>query len=193
MIKKAIPLLVISTLCGCSTTQISDKVVSVSNKVTNVINQTINNSQSSEDSAKQYINIPKSIRFGDNGVIDERIKTECKSLGNQLSNYVVEYAPKFDLHIKQIEDFNPSTGAFVDLQFVNIFSRGNAFIGHRKSTAIKADLYINGELMSSKTIARNSNGGVFGSFKSSCSVLERTVDTLGSDVGKWLSTQNIKT
>lgn len=172
---------------GCSTTQIK-------NKISNVIDEHVySNSpeQSTVDLSNQY-KVLKSIPFGENSVIDERVKTECKNLGNQLSSNIVENAPKFDIKMTQVLERPVSTGVFVDVYFVNIYTRGNAFIGHRKSTAIKADLYLNNKLLSSKSIARNSNGGFFGSFKSSCSVLERTVDALGSDIAKWLSTQDTK-
>ena len=37
---------------------------------------------------------------------------------------------------------------------------------------------------------RNAAGGFLGGFKGSCAVLEHTVNTLGSDVVKWLKTPN---
>jgi len=183
MIKQTIPIIFMMCLVGCSTTQIR-------NKINNAINEHAYVTEQRSPEKKNQYEILKRIPFGENSVIDERIKTECKSLGDHLSKKIVESAPKFDLEVTQITKKPTSNGIFVDVYFVNIYTRGNAFIGHRKSTAIKADLYLDNKLFSSKSIARNSNGGLFGAFKSSCSVLERTVNALGSDVAKWLATQD---
>ena len=59
-------------------------------------------------------------------------------------------------------------------------------MAHAKSVAIRADLYKEGKLLGNYTPSRNSGGGVFGAYTSSCGVLERTVNTLGSDVAKWM-------
>ena len=67
-----------------------------------------------------------------------------------------------------------------------MYSAGNAFIGHRKSASVKAELYQDGKLIDSADYTRNSSGGFLGGFKGSCSVLEHTVNTLGNDVAKWL-------
>lgn len=187
MYKSIILAVLTVSLIGCSATQIK-------NRINTVIDEHVysnSDEQQPEELNNQY-RILKSTPFGENAVIDERVKTECPNLGSQLSKNIVENAPKFDLKISQISDKSTVEGVFIDVYFVNIYTRGNAFIGHRKSTAIKADLYLNNKLLSSKSIARNSNGGFFGSFKSSCSVLERTVDALGSDVAKWLATQETK-
>ena len=187
MYKSIILAILAVSLIGCSATQIK-------NRINTVIDEHVysNSEEQQPEALNNHYKILESIPFGENAVIDDRVKTECKSLGSQLSKNIIENAPKFDLKMSQISDKSVVEGVFLDVYFVNIYTRGNAFIGHRKSTAIKADLYLNNKLLSSKSIARNSNGGFFGTFKSSCSVLERTVDALGSDVAKWLATQETK-
>ncbi|MCL9779012.1 hypothetical protein KCG51_08365 [Neisseria subflava] len=37
-----------------------------------------------------------------------------------------------------------------------------------------------------KTFTRNSSGGMFGAYKSSCAVLNRTSKVLGSDIAQWI-------
>ncbi|MEM0514100.1 hypothetical protein WCN91_01365 [Pseudoalteromonas sp. YIC-827] len=63
-----------------------------------------------------------------------------------------------------------------------LVSGGNAFIGHRKSASVSAKLMIDGKVVDSTSKTRNSAGG----FKGSCSVLAHTVNTLGSDIAKWV-------
>ena len=55
-----------------------------------------------------------------------------------------------------------------------------------KHTLIKGALYKNGKKQAGFTAARRSGGGMYGAFKSSCSVLGRTVKVLGRDVANWL-------
>ena len=66
-------------------------------------------------------------------------------------------------------------------------SAGNAFIGHAKGMAVSATLYVDGKQVSKKTFTRNSSGGMFGAYKSSCAVLNRTSKVLGSDIAQWWS------
>lgn len=66
-------------------------------------------------------------------------------------------------------------------------SRGNPFIGHRKSTSVRGNLYQDGVKVAAFRGECDSMGGAFGGFKGSCSVLGRTVKTLGSDIAAWLA------
>ena len=49
--------------------------------------------------------------------------------------------------------------------------------------------YTNGQPDGETHISRRSTGGIGGAFKSSCSVLDRTTNTLSSDIVKWLQSQ----
>ena len=77
-------------------------------------------------------------------------------------------------------------GNMLKVEITSAYSAGNAFIGHRKSTAIRGELYDNGTLLASFTGSRVSGGGAWAGFKGSCSVLGRTVETLGQDIVAWL-------
>ena len=68
-------------------------------------------------------------------------------------------------------------------------SGGNAFVGHHKSVSILATLYKDGHAIDSYTTTRSSQGGLLAGFKGSCSVLYRCVDTLGSDISRWVNSK----
>ncbi|MCP4391940.1 MAG: hypothetical protein GY802_26840, partial [Gammaproteobacteria bacterium] len=109
-------------------------------------------------------------------------------LGTQLSDFVMTYAPKFKIDIVQDEGPLPLEGRSVVLEIRNITSWGNAFIGHRKSATVSVELLVDGKTDAFTTKSRESGGGMWGGFKSSCDVFTRVVKTLGKDIGKWLST-----
>ncbi|MEO8010122.1 MAG: hypothetical protein ABI650_00615, partial [Dokdonella sp.] len=86
------------------------------------------------------------------------------------------------------ETVTPQAAAQVlEIQIEDSESRGNAFIGHRKSTTATGTLYRGGERVGSFTARRDSMGGMFAGYKGSCSVLGRTVKTLGKDIAAWLA------
>ncbi|WP_223671094.1 hypothetical protein [Kangiella shandongensis] len=139
-----------------------------------------------ENAVKVYL--PQSVPYYDPMVIASNIKAECSSLGSQLSSFVKRYSTHHNIDIVRTEDItNINKGYVLVLKIRNAMSAGNAWSGHKKQVLITADLLKNGEKVKDFTATRNSMGGVFGGFKGSCDVLQRTVNTLGSDTAIWLS------
>ncbi len=120
--------------------------------------------------------------------IADNIKDECYLLGNQLSDSLTKYAKKQRVKVQQVDGELPQKGKVLALTIDNVYSGGNAFIGHRKSASVTAKLMIDGTQVDHTTKTRDSAGGVFGGFKGSCSVLAHTVNTLGNDIAKWAKT-----
>jgi hypothetical protein len=78
-------------------------------------------------------------------------------------------------------------GSVLVVEITDSVSQGNAFVGHRKFTAIEAKLYDGGAVVDSFDGSRNSMGGAFAGYKGSCAVLGRTVKALAQDVNRWLA------
>lgn len=131
------------------------------------------------------MNIP----YSANATVAENVMRECTMLGPQLSASVVKFAPRYNIDVVQVEGSLPDTGRTVVLEIQNVYSGGNAWIGHRKSATVNAQLLVDGKTMGTTSKTRNSGGGFWGGFKGSCDVLVRVVDALGRDIGEWLSTQ----
>lgn len=139
-----------------------------------------------KNAVKVYL--PQSVPYHDPMIIASNIRQECSTLGDQLSNFVKKYSTHHNIDIVRTDDItNIKNGYVLDLKIRNAVSAGNAWSGHKKQILISADLLKNGEKVKDFTATRDSMGGVFGGFKGSCSVLERTVNTLGSDTAAWLS------
>ena len=131
------------------------------------------------------IALQNAIPFG-SGAADEKIKTECPDINSKLSDFTKQHGTEVGVEFAQSQkvDKNAKGGVLV-MEITNMHSSGNAFIGHNKSTTIKAQLYKDGTLVDTTELTRSSGGGMGAGFKGSCSVLGRTVKTLGEDVAKW--------
>ena len=134
----------------------------------------------------QKVTIQSVVPYENKDKIASNIRSECK-LNSQLAEFIGEYSQSAGINVNKKS--NPKSSDEGNVLIVNItdaVSAGNAFIGHRKYTEIKGDLYNSGKKVSSFRASRASGGGMFGGYKGSCSVLGRTVDTLGKDVAAWL-------
>ena len=137
--------------------------------------------------AADPILVAKPVPFADETIIAGKIKKEC-DIQNQLADYLEEYAREEQkIEVKFSSALNiEASGMVLDMQIKDAVSEGNPFIGHRKSTLVAGKLYRDGQLIGSFAARRNSMGGMFAGYKGSCSVLGRTVKSLGKDIAEWL-------
>ena len=132
------------------------------------------------------VTIRNVIPYKKDAMIATNIKQEC-TLNTQLSEFIYSYGSENNIAVKRVKKVSKKMkGQYLDVEIIDAVSAGNAFIGHRKYTRILGVLYNSGKRVAGFTAARVSGGGFFGGFKGSCSVLGRTVDTLGKDVAGWL-------
>ena len=137
------------------------------------------------------INVSSEAMYYDEKIIPSNIRKECTELGTNLSEFTLSYLEKYGFSASLSPDINKDdSGKNLILQINNVVSGGNAFVGHRKTVSIEAELYEDGELVDSYEATRNSGGGFGAGFKGSCTVLYRCVKTLGNDVAKWIKGRN---
>jgi len=129
------------------------------------------------------------VPYAEGSQIPPEVLQECTALGRQLADSTEKYGKQNGLNLVRAAALDPAKGGQVlVLRIVSVVS-SRAMMAHTKSVAIRADLYKGGQLVSNYAPSRNSGGGVFGAYTSSCGVLERTVNTLGSDVAKWVKSR----
>ena len=153
---------------------------------TNTSNSTNGYNSISKSVKENGFVILKNIPFADNSSVPFKVKSECTEIGRQFSNSITKYSQKNGITITQSDELLSVKENILVLNIQNVYSSGNAFIGHRKSVTVEAKLMVNGKEVNRQSFTRNSSGGFMGGFKGSCSVLAHTVNTLGSDVSKWL-------
>jgi hypothetical protein len=126
------------------------------------------------------------IPYAEVSKIPVEVLQECTALGRQLADSTEKYGKENGMTLVRAAALDPAKGGQVLLvRIVSVLS-ARSIMAHNKSVAIRADLYKDGQLVSNYSPSRNSGGGVLGPYQSSCNVLERTVNTLGSDVARWL-------
>jgi len=132
------------------------------------------------------IHVQQYTPYVETSLVDMAVKQECR-IDQQLPQFINTYASEHGMSVQLdpvVEADNKGNNLVVKI--VQAQSNGNAFIGHRKYTKIQAVLYQDGKEIADLTAARASGGGFFGGYKSSCSVMGRTVKALGQDVALWL-------
>ena len=136
----------------------------------------------SGNAAAQSVQLQRPVPYAEDNDVSDAIKTECK-IGEQLADFIKQYS-SVPVEFTQ----TPATkGRVLQLEIVDAVSMGNAFLGHQKYTKAKGTLFQDGTKVASFKARRNSMGGAFAGFKGSCSVLGRTVEALGEDIGGWLA------
>lgn len=137
--------------------------------------------------AVKTVTIASIIPYKKGAPIATNIRQEC-TINSQLSEFIQSYGKENHIGVARTPKINTKEkGNVLFVEIVNAVSQGNAFLGHRKFTQVKGTLYTSGEKMAGFTAARFSGGGFFGAYKGSCSVLGRTVETLGKDIAGWLT------
>jgi hypothetical protein len=136
--------------------------------------------------ATEAILMSDAVPYAEGSKIPVEVLQECTALGRQLADSTEKYGKENGLSLVRAAALDPAKGGQVlVLRIVSVLS-ARSIMAHNKSVAIHAELYKGGHLVSDYSPSRNSGGGVLGPYQSSCSVLERTVNTLGSDVARWL-------
>lgn len=139
-----------------------------------------------ESQIKGTVHVQQLTPYAKNGHIDTAVRQEC-DINQQLPTFISRYATENGVDVVLEPTLNTAAkGHNLVIEIVRATSQGNAFIGHRKYTEIKAVLYKDGKEIADLKAARRSGGGFFAGYKSSCSVMGRTVKTLGQDVALWL-------
>jgi len=134
------------------------------------------------------ISINKKAEYHDEELIASNIVKECNNLGYKFSSSTKKFLGKHGFASSLDPELDiQSEGYSLKLSILDAHSARYFSGGHQKSVSIEAELYKNGDLIDSLKTTRNSRGGLFHKFQSSCSVLERCVHTLGNDVAKWIS------
>ncbi|MGH8108139.1 MAG: hypothetical protein ACREO1_05405 [Arenimonas sp.] len=136
--------------------------------------------------AGEPITMQRPVPYAENSAVASKIQKECK-VPEQLADFLKKAAQDKGMMLNFTDSaVDTSKGRVLKLEILDAMSMGNAFMGHAKSTIVRGEFFENGESVGSFMARRNSMGGMWGGYKSSCSVLARTAKTLSSDIAAWL-------
>jgi len=135
--------------------------------------------------AGKTIYIKSMAPYANNSRIASNIKAEC-TINKQLIDFIVQYSAENGMNVVVKNNISPKD-IELKIQIDDAVSLGGAWRGHNKYTVISGKIIKGKKVYYSFDAGRLSGGGFWGGYKSSCSVLGRTVDTLGKDVAIWLT------
>lgn len=131
-----------------------------------------------------YVQVPVSMTS--NATMPEAVKREC-DIPMLLGNYIYNAVKLVYIDSEKTESESTiSEGNLLKISIITVKGWGGGSWSGRKSISIKADLINNNEILTSTILKRASNGGVFGGFKGTCSILDRVAGALGKDTAKWV-------
>ncbi|MDG2527092.1 hypothetical protein P6166_17200 [Stenotrophomonas sp. HITSZ_GD] len=127
------------------------------------------------------------VPYADGSIIAGKIKSECK-IEVQLAEAIKREAAAVGREVAFVPaPLSDVPGEALKLEIADAVSDGNAWIGHHKSVTVRGALLRDGAQVATFVARRNSRGGMWGAYKGSCSVLDRTVNAVGEDIAAWLA------
>lgn len=118
--------------------------------------------------------------------VPKNIRKECR-INTQVVKFTKSYAKKHHINVV-INGKHSARATVLKLRITNAVSERKFGYGtHNKYVVLSGKLYKDGRLQASFKAARKSNGGYFGGYRSSCSVLGSCAKSLGRDTAGWLT------
>ena len=127
-------------------------------------------------SAVETVNIPKVIPFDEGSSVPNADKCQ---LGKKLSYYLASYSSSI-----QISDTHIGT-RYIDMKITEVHAPRGAYSGS-KWMAVTGTLMDNGTSVASFRTKRITDGGVFGVFKVTCSIIRYAAKAVARDISDWL-------
>jgi len=129
------------------------------------------------------------VTYHPNAGVVENVKRECQiedMLATRIGNALRKRNRDGNGTVEVGAD--PSGDNVLRLQITHVLGVGGGAWSGPKAITVNAELLENGKVVRQAKINRWSVGGVFGAFKGTCSILERSADAIGKDLSRW--TQN---
>ena len=133
------------------------------------------------------------LTYHPNAEVVAAVKQECQ-IETMLSTRVGAMLAK----LNKAGDGTIETGAVASdntvlrLQITHILGVGGGAWTGPKAITLTAELLENGKVSRQTKINRWSVGGVFGAFKGTCTILERSADAITKDLSRWVQNPSYK-
>ncbi len=127
------------------------------------------------------------VAYASGANVVERVKDEC-NIGDMLTKHVGEALRRLNRTGEGTIDVNASPGdaEVLRLQITYVMGVGGGAWTGPKAISLSADLIDNGKVVRHTKFKRWSVGGVWGAFKGTCSILDRTTVFISKDLRRWV-------
>ena len=135
--------------------------------------------------ASTLLEVP--VTYHPNADVVPKVKEECQ-IENLLANRVGAMMAKIN---KTGNGTTPAgvelpDSALLRLQITHVLGVGGGAWSGPKAITVTAELLENGKLMRQTKINRWSVGGVWGAFRGTCSILDRSAIAIAKDMARWV-------
>lgn len=133
------------------------------------------------------------VTYHPNAGVVENVRKECH-IEEMLARHVGGVLGKLNSTgsgtLESSDD--PAGDRILRLQITHVLGVGGGAWSGPKAITVMAELLENGKVMRQTKINRWSAGGVFGAFKGTCSILERSAVAIGKDLSRWVRDPSYK-
>lgn len=128
------------------------------------------------------VSVQRSISFASGSNATDAVKREC-GLETKIPTYLAQY----DSSVTLVDSVKGAKGRVLQLEIAEVFAPGGGGMTGIKRVVVTGKLYENGKLIGNFRAQRGSTGGYWGgSYKGTCSILQRCAMALGKDIANWL-------
>ena len=114
--------------------------------------------------------------------VPARIRNECTDLGHEIA-FMVNGLMRGKMKLVQGKLPTSSPGAVLQLEIVDVFSDGNAFLGHRQGIKLRGALYRDGSKVAAFTAQRTNTDD---NMLTACANLDVFAPLFARDIRRWL-------
>ncbi|MDR5750116.1 MULTISPECIES: hypothetical protein [unclassified Caballeronia] len=117
----------------------------------------------------------------------EQVKSECR-VDDLLTHHIGDVLRKLNKAGDGTTASQTDAGGatILRVQITNVFGVGGGAWSGPKATTVLADLLEDGKVIRHTRVNRWSVGGMWGAFKGTCSILDRTAIVIAKDLGRWV-------
>lgn len=128
------------------------------------------------------------VTYHPNAGVVESVRSECQ-IENMLANRVGEAFRRLNRGGGSTVEagVDPAGDKVLRLQITHVLGVGGGAWSGPKAITLTAELLEDGKVIRQTKINRWSVGGVFGAFKGTCSILDRSAEAISRDLSRWVS------
>lgn len=141
----------------------------------------------SEEVSGPPVAVEKKIDFIERAGVRLEVKKQC-NLQTKVPKFVHYYAPEHKVNVQLVDNLEESTAdrkLKIEIVDVHAPAGGGMFAGDMWMR-VKATLYENGTERAVGHFKRETSGGYWDEFKSTCAIIGRCTEAIGDDIAAWL-------
>lgn len=145
-------------------------------------------SVSAADATPEKVLLEAPVTYHPNAGVVEKVRTECRIedlLARRIGAVLDASGSGLDGTLAAGVKA-PAAAQVLRVQITHVLGVGGGAWSGPKAITVTAALLEKGRVVRQTKINRWSMGGVFGSFKGTCSILDRSATAIGKDLGRWV-------